>query len=331
MNRFMCITFILLGLGLWSAPFLGVEWEQGGVICIGGGLIFISMGILGLSQKDEDVEQDWNTDKQQLILTSSSGAIARFPFGSFADIENYSYSIEVRGTQDRTRRETRYGVRVKKKDGGFLSVDSGYSSEDRASEEAIRLRRLTGALDTNRDNQGTLPNPDDFVYSPAMLVQQTGSLQQWTWSTDRGPIPIVTILALGVGVCINLYGFVLTGEASVYIYLLLPVVFFFIFAFVQPLIKNLGTQKRVSVQRDSLVAEFIKNDQVTDREEVKLKKIKSVIVLEEMLCFYQEADDWTSPLMKLDLGVLSRVDRHCLENHIGAAVAKHTGQDPNTI
>ncbi|MDF1667100.1 MAG: hypothetical protein P1V97_35480 [Planctomycetota bacterium] len=331
MNRFMCVTFIFLGLGLWSAPLFGVEWDAGGVICIGGGLMFIAMGILGFSQKDESIEQEWNTEKQQLILKSSSGAVAIFPFGAFSTIESHSYTVEVRYGDNKSRTETRYGVRAMKRDGTFLSVDSGYSSEDRASEEAIRLRRLTGVLDTNRDNTGSIPEAGEFVYSPAMQVRETGSLQQWSWSTDRGLIPIFTILALGIGLCINLYGFVLTGEASTYIYLLLPVIFLFIYAFIHPLIKNLGTEKRVTIQRSTLIAEFIKHEIVKSSEQVELSKIKSVVVLDEMLCLFENPKNWSTPLLQLDLGVLSKVDRHCLENHIGAAVAQHTGQDPNTL
>lgn len=330
--KFMGITFFVLGLGLWIFVFSGLaSLDNGGVICVGGGLIFMSAGLLAASNKEESVEKHWDSDKKQLVFKSNTGALATFPYAAFADFHSYRYTVSSTDSQNRRRSYTRYGVQAEKRDGSFLCVDSGFDSEGRAKEKAQELKTRTKCAESEAAPPANPLRSTDFQFSSSVTVRQTGSLSQWEWSSDRGLAQILGIPGIAVGVSINVVGLILFEDASKLLALVIPFALLIAFAIVKGLWSSRGTGQRLTLQGSKLVWEKTRSEKTVDTATVDLTDVGSVVIQDGVLCLFKEAKHWQDSLLQVDIGTLLAVDQFALENHLGDVIAQKTGRDSNTI
>lgn len=328
----MGITFVLLGLGLWIFAFAGmIALDKGGLICVGGGLIFISAGCLASSNKEESIDKVWDSENKQLVFQSSTGALATFPYASFADFHSYRYTVSSTDSQNRTRTYTRYGVRAEKRDGSYLCVDSGFDSEGRAQETAEKCKERTNCAESQAAPPAPSPKPSDFQFSPAIVVRQSGSLTQWEWSSDRGLAQILGIPGIATGVSINIVALILFEDASKLLGLVIPFAMLIAFAIAKSLWSSRGTGQRLTIRGPKLEWEKTRGDEILGSETIDLKEIGSVVIQDTVLCLFNEAKKWADPLLQVDIGTLLAVDQYALENHLGSVIAQKTGRDSNTI
>ncbi|MDF1667101.1 MAG: hypothetical protein P1V97_35485, partial [Planctomycetota bacterium] len=286
---------------------------------------------LGILKPHENIRKIWNTEKQQLILRSSSGAVAFFPFSSLSDIETYTYKVYSSDGTRRQRASIYFGVQVQKQDGTYIQVGKGYSTEDKARAELERLKQLDGLMDSKKGHPDSTSENTDFVFSPAVTVTDTNRLQRWQWSTDEGMTNLMAFFGLYIGLSSMVFGGIQIGEADKMALIVIPIVGFFFYFVCKSLISKLGTVIVVTVQETTLLIEKTRYNEVFDRTTIELSKIKSVVILEKELCFIETPKDWSHPLIRLEIATLSTVDQFCLENHIGAVIAKKTGQNPDSF
>lgn len=312
--------------------------------CMGGGLASIGFGCLFYDVDNEFVSttKTWDETSRNFVVRSEPNAVANISFDAFENFHVYDYLEDADDDENPSLQKIKlFGIKAYKKDGGRLIVDNDFDTIEEAEEEIARLKELTGIGNpaslkaTELKSKSSIDQFEEkeaeSVYSPAVVMVETDTLSQWSWTLSPKLTIFFGIISIGLGFPILIFGIVFFEEESPGYLLLLFLEILLIGVGGRYLFNNYGRGFKLTAKDFSITVESLWNFKTQKTESLDMRKIKTVVYQGQNLYFYDSHSKDRKALLCLSLKGLTTSDGYNLENQLGAIIAKKTGQNVDKI